>query len=199
MGNAASYFEKRVPEAWNRRLEEQVARGAEGAELLAKMRAADFALEVVLDEGEPYHLRVDGGTMRAAGSADPKPLVTLGLSRDDCEVLEATVGASPMSLLGGVAGNPDFVLTPARIDALRAIEGTLRIEVTGRRPWGVVLHFGGPPIAPVTTKVAIGDEAFAQLLSGALDLQGAFMGGKLLLDGNVEVPMKMAMAIMTPE
>jgi hypothetical protein len=98
-----------------------------------------------------------------------------------------------------VAGNPDFVLTPARLDALRAVEGTMRIEVTGQRPWGVVLHFGAPPIPAVTTKVAIGDEAFAQLLAGALDLQGAFMGGKLALDGNVEVPMKMAMAIMTPE
>jgi putative sterol carrier protein len=199
MGSAASYFEKRVPEAWNRRLEQQVALGAEGADLLAKMRAADFGLEIALDEGDRFHLRVDGGTMRAAGSADPKPLVTLGLSRDDCEILEATVGASPMSLLGGVAGNPDFVLTPARLDALRAVEGTMRIEVTGQRPWGVVLHFGAPPIPAVTTKVAIGDEAFAQLLAGALDLQGAFMGGKLALDGNVEVPMKMAMAIMTPE
>ena len=47
MASAASYFEKRVPEAWNRRLQEQAARGAEGAELLAKMRAADFALEIV--------------------------------------------------------------------------------------------------------------------------------------------------------
>ncbi|HTO09812.1 MAG TPA: SCP2 sterol-binding domain-containing protein [Myxococcota bacterium] len=198
MGSAASYFEKRVPEAWNRRLAEQVARGAEGADLLAKMRAADFALEIALDEGERYHLRVNGGTMRAVTASDPKPLVTLGLSNGDCEQLEATVGASPMSLLGGVAGNPDFVLTPARLDALRAIEGTMRIEVSGQRPWGVVLHFGAPPIPEVTTKVAISDESFAQLLAGALDLQGAFMGGKLLLDGNVEVPMKMAMAIMTP-
>jgi putative sterol carrier protein len=199
MGTAASYFEKRVPDAWNRRLEEQQARGAEGAELLAKMHAADFALEVALDEGERYHLRVDGGTMRSAAQADPKPVITLGLSRDACQSLEHTVGASPMSLLGGVAGNPDFVLTPARLDALRTIEGTMKIEVTGATPWGVVLHFGAPPIPEVTTTVAIGDEAFAQLLSGALDLQGAFMTGKLNLGGDVEVPMKMAMAIMTPE
>ncbi|HTO55145.1 MAG TPA: SCP2 sterol-binding domain-containing protein [Myxococcota bacterium] len=199
MGTAASYFEKRVPDAWNRRLEEQMGRGADGAELLAKMRAADFALEVALDEGERFHLRVDQGTMRASATADPKPVLTLGLSRDACQSLEQSVGASPMSLLGGVAGNPDFVLTPARLDALRTIEGTMRIEVTGPAPWGVVLHFGAPPIPEVTTTVAIGDEAFAQLLSGGLDLQGAFMTGKLNLGGNVEVPMKMAMAIMTPE
>jgi putative sterol carrier protein len=199
MGSAASYFDKRVPEAWNQRLQAQVARGAAGAELLAKMRAADFALEIALDEGERFHLRVDAGSMSARASADPKPIVTLGLCEGDCRRLEDTVGASPMSLLGGVAGNPDFVLTPARLDALRAIAGTMRIEVGGERPWGVVLHFGAPPIPAATTTVAIGDEAFEQLIAGALDLQGAFMSAKLTLAGDVEVPMKMAMAIMTPE
>jgi len=199
MASSASYFEQRVPEAWNRRLAEQSARGPDGADLLAKMRAADFALEVALDEGERFHLRVEKGAMRVGPAPDPKPLVTLGLSQADCLRLESSVGASPMSLLGGVAGNPDFVLTPARLEALREIQGTMRIEVTGPSPWGVVLHFGPPPIPEVTTTVAIADEPFAQLLAGELDLQGAFMSGKLNLGGNVEVPMKMAMAIMTPE
>ena len=199
MASTASYFEKRVPEAWNRRLQEQAARGAEGADLLAKMRAADFALEICVGAGERFHLRVEDGSMRTAQSADPKPLITLALSEAECARLEEAIGASPMSLLGGVAGNPDFVLTPARLDALREVEGTMRIEVTGERPWGVVLHFGAPPVPEATTTVAIGDEAFAQLIGGALDLQGAFMTGKLTLGGNVEVPMKMAMAIMTPE
>jgi len=199
MSSTASYFEERVPAAWNRRLQEQVERGAAGADLLGKMRAADFALEVCVGADERHHLRVANGTMRPVTASDPKPLITLALGEAECARLEEAIGASPMSLLGGVAGNPDFVLTPARLQALREVEGTMRIEVTGARPWGVVLHFGAPPIPAVTTTVAIGDEAFGQLLGGALDLQGAFMGGKLVLDGNVEVPMKMAMAIMTPE
>ena len=199
MSSTASYFEKRVPEAWNRRLQEQAARGAEGADLHAKMRAAGFALEICVGAGERFHLRVEDGAMRAAPTADPKPLITLALSEAECARLEEAIGASPMSLLGGVAGNPDFVLTPARLEALREVEGTMRIEVTGERPWGVVLHFGAPPVPEPTTTVAIGDEAFAQLIGGELDLQGAFMTGKLSLGGNVEVPMKMAMAIMTPE
>jgi len=199
MASTASYFEKRVPEAWNQRLKDQAARGSDGAELLAKMRAADFALEICVGANERFHLRVADGSMRAAASADPKPLITLALSEAECTRLEEAIGASPMSLLGGVAGNPDFVLTPARLDALREVEGTMRIEVTGERPWGVVLHFGAPPVPEATTTVAIGDEAFAQLIGGELDLQGAFMTGKLTLGGNVEVPMKMAMAIMTPE
>lgn len=199
MGSTASYFEERVPEAWNRRLREQVGRGAEGADLLGKMRAADFALEICVGADERYHLRVENGAMRAAPAADPKPLVTLALGAAECVRLEEAIGASPMSLLGGVGGNPDFVLTPARLDALHEVEGTMRIEVTGARPWGVILHFGAPPLPEPTTTVAIGEEAFAQLVGGALDLQGAFMTGKLTLGGNVEVPMKMAMAIMTPE
>ncbi len=51
---------------------------------------------------------------------------------------------------------------------------------------------------PLTT-VSIPEEEFQQLISGELDLQGAFMTGKLEMEGDVEVPMKMAMAIMAPE
>ena len=199
MASAAEYFEKRVPEAWNERLAAQAARGATGADLLAKMRAADFALEIELGSSGRLHLVVERGEMRASRSAHPEPLVTLGLSEADCAKLEATVGPSPMNLLGGVGGNPDFVLTPSRVAALREIEGTMRIEVTGTEDWGVVVHFGAPPVPAATTTVSIAEAEFAQLLSGALDLQGAFMTGKLQLGGNVEVPMKMAMAIMTPE
>jgi hypothetical protein len=199
MADAASYFEKRVPEAWNRRLEQQVARGPAGAELLAKMRAADFGLEVEMNGGERFHLRVENGRMSAVSTANLKPLVSLGLSEADRVRLEATVGASPMSLLGGVAGNADFVLTPSRVAMLSEVTGTMRLEVTGERAFGVVLHFGAPPIPAATTTVSVPDEEFAKLIAGSLDLQGAFMTGKLQLGGDVEVPMKMAMAIMSPE
>lgn len=199
MASAAEYFEKRVPEAWNQRLAEQAARGAEGAELYAKMRAADFALEVEVASGARFHLVVETGAMRAAPAAAASPVLTLALADADCERLERHVGPSPMKLLGGVGGNADFVLTPARLAALSDIEGTMRLEVTGADPWGVVLHFGAGPVPEPTTTVSIGDAEFAQLISGALDLQGAFMTGKLQLGGNVEVPMKMAMAIMTPD
>ncbi len=196
---SAEYFEKRVPKAWNDRLAEQAARGAAGMDQLAKMRAAEFALEIEVGASGRFHLVVERGEMRTTASVHPDPLVTLGLSESDCAQLEATVGPSPMNLLGGVGGNPDFVLTPARVSALREIEGTMRIEVTGSQAWGVVVHFGGPPVPVATTTVSIADAEFTQLLSGALDLQGAFMTGKLQLGGNVEVPMKMAMAIMTPD
>src|SRR5262245_48638440 len=98
--STASYFEKRVPEAWNRRLQEQAARGADGAELHAKMRAADFALEVEVGAAERFHLRVEDGGMKLAKSADSKPLITLALSEAECARLEEAIGPSPMSLLG---------------------------------------------------------------------------------------------------
>jgi len=198
MARAADYFERRVPAAWNERLLAQTGLGAEGAELLAKMRAAEFALEVEVGSGAHFHLLVEHGEMRSTASAHARPLLTLRLSETDCARLEASVGPSPMTLLGGVGGDPDFVLTPARVAALLEIEGTMQIEVTGVESWGVCLHFGAPPIPAATTTVSIADAVFAQLLCGDLDLQGAFMTGKLQLGGNVEVPMKMAMAIMSP-
>ncbi|MGH2900029.1 MAG: hypothetical protein ACRDMZ_15245, partial [Solirubrobacteraceae bacterium] len=84
---AADYFEKRVPGAWNERLSAQAARGAEGADVLAKMRAADFALEVEVGAagaGGRFHLVVERGEMRSARAQHPDPLVTLSLSEDDC-------------------------------------------------------------------------------------------------------------------
>ena len=50
----------------------------------------------------------------------------------------------------------------------------MRIEVTGERPGGVVLHFGAPPVPEATTTVAIGDEAFAQLIGGESRPSGRF-------------------------
>ncbi len=199
MSTPDEYFEKRVPEAWNRRLQQQRDHGADGQDLLAKMRAADFALEVIVPAAGSYHLEVRDGEMRALDAARPDVLLSLSMSPSDCIKLEASVGASPMALLGGVGGMPDFVLTPDRIAVMREIEGTMRVQVTGDDAWGVIIHFGSPPVPDPRTTVSIPQEEFTKLIAGEMDLQGAFMTGKLEMEGDVEVPMKMAMAVMAPE
>jgi hypothetical protein len=71
MESAAEYFEKRVPLAWNERLAAQAAKGAEGAELLAKMRATELALEVEVGAHGRYHLLVERA--RCAAPRTPIP------------------------------------------------------------------------------------------------------------------------------
>ena len=193
------YFNERVPAAWNQRLEDQIARGEEGAELLEKMSVAEFGLEIRITGDAPaaYHLLVSKGRMTVVDTAADDPLVLIAVSAEDAVHLEREVGPSPMQLLGGVGGNPDFVITPNRIDHIRELEGTVRVQVTGEPAWGAVLHFGREPVPdPAPTVISIGGEEYAQLRAGELDLQGAFMTQKLALEGEVEFAMQMALALM---
>jgi hypothetical protein len=195
-----TFFEKLVPEEWNRRLAEEQARG--DSPRLARMRAVAFALaaRVEGDGGGSFALVVEDGRMRVAGSPPNSPLVTLVMGVPDWRRLAEQVGPSPLALLGGVGGDRDFVLTGARLAQLRAIDGVVRLQVTGADPWGVLACFGRPPASlEPTTTISIDSAEYRKLREGALDLQGAFMTGKLALAGDVEKAMKLALALMSPE
>jgi putative sterol carrier protein len=195
-----TFFRKLVPDEWNRRLAAERERG--DAARLAKLAATSFALEARVrgDGGGSFHLAVDAGSMRVDETAAASPLVTLVMDVSDWRRLAEEVGPSPMALLGGVGGDRNFALTGARIAALRAISGNVRLEVTGAAPWGILVAFGGAPesLDPHTT-ISIDGAEYRKLREGALDLQGAFMTGKLALSGDVDKAMKLALALMTPE
>ncbi len=196
----ATFFEKLVPEEWNRRLAAEQARG--DSPRLAKLRAASFGLvaRVEGDGGGAFSLVVEDGRMRVPVEVPAAPLLTLVMGVSDWRHLADQVGPSPLALLGGVGGDRDFILTGARVAQLRAIDGVVRLQVTGASAWGILACFGGPPasLEPVTT-ISIDSAEYRKLREGALDLQGAFMTGKLGLAGDVEKAMKLAMALMSPE
>lgn len=195
---ARDFFTLQVPEEWNRRLAEEEARSGDR---VAKLRAAAFDLEVRVDgdEGGHFHLRVDEGLMSSRPDASNEPLVILSLAAGEFRRLAAEVGPSPMALLGGIGGEKDFALTGARVAALRELRGTLRLEVTGDDPWGLLVHFGPGPVPQPATTIQIGSEEYRGIREGSLDLQGAFMTGKLILDGDMDLALKLAMAMMSPE
>ncbi len=185
-----SFFRDQVPEEWNRRL--AAGRG----------EPLSFSLVIRIRDGDPkdLHLRVEEGRMRAEPGPASDPLVTLILDRADSRKLAQEVGPSPMALLGGIGGDRDFQLSRARLEALSEVSGSLLLQVVADEPWGVRLHFGPDPVpdAPDTT-ISIGAAEYRSVLDGELDLQGAFMTGKLTLDGDVENAMKLALALMTTE
>jgi hypothetical protein len=195
---ARDFFTLQVPAEWNRRLAQEEARGGDR---VAKLRAAAFDLEVRVDgaEGGHFHLRVDEGRMSSSPDAGGEPLVILTLAAGEFRRLAEEVGPSPMALLGGIGGDKDFALTGGRVSALRELRGTLRLEVTGDDPWGLLVHFGPGPVPEPATTIQIGSEEYRGIREGSLDLQGAFMTGKLMLDGDLEIAMKLAMAMMSPE
>jgi hypothetical protein len=200
--NPELFFRKLVPEEWNRRLEQELASGPSGAERAAKLQSADFSLEVRVsgDTGGRYYLMVERGRMRASPGPEGGPLVTLALTLADWRRLADEIGPSPMALLGGVAGQQDFAVTGARVARLRELRATLRLQVTGEGAWGVSLHFGPEPMPPEpATAISIGADEYRRMRSGELDLQGAFMSGKLSITGDVDPALRLAMALMTPE
>ncbi len=195
-----TFFRKLVPEEWNRRLAAERERG--DAARLAKLLSTSFELDVRVhgEGGGSFHLVVESGAMRVGDAAATAPIATLVMDAAEWRRLAEEVGPSPMALLGGVGGERNFALTGARVAALRAISGNVRLEVTGPAPWGVLIAFGGAPASPEPhTTISIDGAEYRKLREGALDLQGAFMTGKLALAGDVEKAMKLALALMTPE
>ncbi|MFQ5699563.1 MAG: SCP2 sterol-binding domain-containing protein [Myxococcota bacterium] len=180
------FFLENVPEEWNRRPKSDVH--------------FDIAVEVRGEGGAEYRLSVEAGHMTAHRGASPDPLIRLVLGLQDWQRLAEQVGPSPMALLGGVSGESDLTLTPARVQALRELDGALLLRVSGDEAWQVLLCFAPGP-APETpdTEISIAAEQYQMIRNGELDLQGAFMTGKLQLEGNPDPALRLALALMTPE
>ena len=188
------FFGQLVPEAWNRRL------AAQSPERQASLREVEFALEIRVEGGDPcrFHLQVKRGEMQLIEEATADPFARLILELDDFSALAEQMGPEPLALLTGVGGDSEFALTAARIQALGALHGSIAVRITGANPWSVTVHYGPEPVSdPADTTISIPHDAYTRLRSGDLDLQGAFLGGQLTLDGNLDLAMKMAMALMS--
>lgn len=182
------FFEKLVPEAWN-----------ESADLIEQMRGVDFGIQLrIQGAGESeFNLVVRNGEMFVSSAAQAAPLVRLSLSEADLEQLAKQVGPSPMALFGGMVKRRGFALTADRIEKLRALQGTIALHVIGPDSWRLLMHYGteSVPDAPQTT-VSVTSETYAKIRNGELNLQGAFLAGDLLLEGDVDLALELAMCLV---
>ncbi len=180
-----SFFGELVPRAWNERFQrEQAGSGA------------SFGLEIRVREPEcEFHLAVKDGEMRAVGEALANPLITLFLSGADLEQMVQTLGPDPLALLTGL-GRSDFSLTPPRIAALQELQGSIRLVISGERPWGFQLCYGGASPGETGTTLSLSQESFDEIRAGETDLQASFFSGKLSLEGDMDLAMRMALALL---
>ena len=180
-----SFFGELVPRAWNERLQtEQDGNGA------------SFGLEIRVREPEyEFHLAVKDGEMRAVGEALPDPLITLFLSGADLEQMARTLGPDPLALLTGL-GPSDFMLTEPRIEALRELQGSIRLEISGQRPWGLQLCYGGASPGETGTTLSLSQESFDEIRAGETDLPASFFSGKISLEGDMDLAMRMALVLL---
>ena len=115
--------------------------------------------------------------------------------------LERESGDSVLGFLGALAGmQEDMKLTSNRIQNLHGLDGSLRFELRGSAPLVLTAHFGeGPAPDEPSCSISVDSDAYAELRSGALPPQDAFMSGKIQVEGDMQMAMQLALAALSPE
>ena len=198
-----TYFTELLPGQFERALREQ-ERAVEAAQkLLDGMRAVQATIAVIVRGagGGTFYLNVDEGRLTPGGAATHPVVLTLVQERADYDRLIRDAGDSALGFLGGLSGLAgEMKLTKARLDVLRGVTGTLFFQVTGDEGFSILTHFG--PEAgkeKPDTEIRIAPEVYADLRAGRLDAQNAFLGGKLQVEGDLQLAMQVALAAMAPD
>ena len=198
-----TYFTELLPGQFERALREQERAVETAQRLLDGMRAVQATIAVTVRGagGGTFYLNVDRGLL-TPGSAAAHPIVlTLVQERADYDRLIRDAGDSALGFLGGLSGLAgEMKLTKARLDVLNGVRGTLFFQVTGEGGFSILTHFG--PDAgkeQPDTEIRIDPEVYADLRAGRLDAQNAFMGGKLQVEGDLQLAMQVALAAMAPD
>jgi hypothetical protein len=197
------FYGERIPTQFNRALAEQEALGEEGRRVYDAMRAVDATIRVDVEGegGGTFFLNIRRGEMRAESVAAHAPFLTLLQDRRAFERIAREAGESALALLGGLSGLAgEMRLTRSRIENQAGVDGLVSLEVTGERGFRLRTHFGDGPL-PAEPKIAItGDEtAYRELRSGALDPQAAFMKQQILVEGDMQAAMQLALAAIAPD
>ncbi len=203
-----AFYQKRVPEQFNRLFEKQkdIAAGGDpaAARLLEEMQAVRTAIVVQVDGGEAAIRNVydiDRGEMRLVDQPAFAPFLILGHSVDDFENLRHECGESLLGFLGGLAGlGEEMRLTAQRVRSLRELHGSLVFERTGRGGFLIFASFGieSPSPEPRAT-IRLDEAVYARLRAGDLDPQDAFLDGQIEIEGDLEMAVGLALAALSPD
>ncbi len=199
---AASFYREQIPAQFNHALDRQQALGDAGRRVYDAMRAVDATIRVdVAGEGGTIFLNIRAGQMSAGDSAAHPPFLTLIQDRRAFERLSREAGDSALALLGGLSGRAgEMKLTRARIENLCDVNGLVSFEVTGDDGFVLRTHFGSEPVpAEPKTTITVDSQAYRDLRSGALDAQSAFMNQQILVEGDMQAAMQLALAAIAPD
>jgi len=201
------FYRECIPEQFNRTLEKQRAAASgdpAAARMLEEMEAVRTAIVVQIDSGDTLHrhaFEIDRGVMRYVETPERLPFLILGHSLEDFPDIRRECGDSLLGFLGGLAGLGDEMrLTSQRVRSLRELNGSLVFERVG--PGGFVLFasFGIETPEPEPRATIRLDEAiYAQLRTGELDPQEAFLGGQIEIEGDMEMAVGLALAALSPD
>lgn len=202
-----AFYVDRVPEQFNRTLAKQrEAAGAseEQARILGEMEVVRTSIIVqihTVDTLVRHTFDIDRGEMRAVESPSNIPFLILGHALDDFPNLRRECGDSLLGFLGGLAGlGDDMLLTSQRVRSLRELDGSLVLERVGAGGFALFAHFGDGVIgaAPRST-IRLGSEIYAQIRAGEIDVQDAFLTGRIEIDGDEGMAINLALAALSPD
>ena len=199
----ASFYGERIPAQFNRALDRQASLGDAGRRVYDAMRAVDATIRVDVEGpgGGTFFLNIRAGRMNAEPRAAHAPFLTLIQDRRAFDRLSREAGDSALGLLGGLSGIAgELLLTRARVENLRGVDGLIRFEVVGEDGFALATHFGPAPVpAEPKTRISVDAAAYRDLRSGALDPQLAFMNQQIRVEGDMQAAMQLALAAVAPD
>jgi putative sterol carrier protein len=199
------FFAERFPAQMNRQLAEQEESAAAAQRALAGMRAVDATLrfDVRGPGGGTWYVNFAEGRAAAGSAPAHPPFLSIVLERADFEPLWREAGDNVLGFLGGVSGmGTPIKLTRSRVEQIGAVKGALLFELTGEGGFRLVAHLGGDPPAddaPPATAIRVDAQAYRELRSGALQPQDAFLAGKIQVEGDMQLAMQLALAVLSPD
>lgn len=199
----ASFYAERLPAQFNRALDAQQALGEDGRKVYEGMLAVDACIRVEVEGegGGTFHLNIEQGRMSAGDVPARPPFLTLFQDRRAFDRIAREAGDSAMALLGGLSGLAgEMKLTKARIDNLAFVNGLVHFEVTGDEGFVLRTHFGTEPVpAEPNTTIRVAEAAYQDLRGGKLDPQSAFMNQQIVVEGDMQMAMQLALAAIAPD
>lgn len=200
-----TFFAERFPAQMNRQLADQEEAAAAARRALEGMRAVDATLrfDVRGPGGGTWYVNFAGGRASAASAPAHPPFLSITLDREHFEPLWREAGDNVLGFLGGVSGmGAPIKLTRSRVEQLAAVKGALLFELTGEGGFRLVAHLGGEPPAddaPPATAIRVDTRAYRELRSGAIQPQDAFLAGQIQVEGDMQLAMQLALAVLSPD
>jgi hypothetical protein len=198
-----AFYTRKIPEEFNRALDEQAARGGEGRRVHEGMLAVDGTIRIDIrgDDGATFFLNIAAGRMTPGEAPSHPPFLTVIQDMRAFRRLARETGDSLTALLGALAGLAgDMKLTRQRMRAMEAVQGLIRFEVTGEDGFSILTRFGAGPLPDEPdASIRVGEEAYRELHAGRLDPQIAFLDDTIRVEGDLQKVMQLAFAAVAPD
>jgi hypothetical protein len=197
------FYARKIPNDFNRILEAQRTLGKDGGAVFDAMRAvnATIAIEVTGDPPMRVFLDIANGRMSSATEPAHAPFLTVIQDPKSFRRISGEANGTLTALLGAISGlGGDMKLTRKRMRDMETVDGLICLEVTGENGFVLLTQFGeGPRPAQPHATIRMDAETYAELRSGRLDPQTAFLDGRIDAEGEMEKVMKLAFAAVAPD